>query len=82
MACSNAIKFVSKYVLAYNNGALSRVNIDDDDGTLADCESVLRPNPKLAVTYCNQGLAHNNSEEHENAIRSYTNSIDLGLNIK
>ena len=46
MACSNAIKFVSKYVLAYNNGALSRVNIDDNDGTLpiANKHFVLTPN--------------------------------------
>jgi tetratricopeptide (TPR) repeat protein len=76
-AYSEAIKYDSKYPIAYNNRGVAYFKTGDHDRAIADYTQAIRLNPKVASPYANRGRAYHAKGDNGHAIADYTKAISI-----
>jgi tetratricopeptide (TPR) repeat protein len=76
-AYSEAIRFDSKFPIAYNNRGVAYFKKGDQDHAIADYTEAIRFNPKVAAAYVNRGRAYAAKGDSDHAIADYTKAIRL-----
>jgi tetratricopeptide (TPR) repeat protein len=76
-AYSEAIKYDSRYPIAYNNRGVLYFKTGDNDNAIADYTEAIRLNPKVASPYANRGRAYHAKGDNDHAIDDYTKALRL-----
>jgi tetratricopeptide (TPR) repeat protein len=76
-AYSEAIKYDSRYPIAYNNRGVAYFKTGDNDRAIDDYSEAIRLNPKVASPYANRGRAYHAKGDNDHAIADYTKAIKL-----
>jgi tetratricopeptide (TPR) repeat protein len=76
-AYTEAIKYDSRYPIAYNNRGVAYFKSGDNDHAIADYTETIRLNPKVASPYANRGRAWRAKGDNDHAIADYTRAIKL-----
>jgi tetratricopeptide (TPR) repeat protein len=76
-AYSEAIKYDSKYPIAYNNRGVAYFKSGDNDRAITDYDAAIRLNPKVASAWFNRARAYCEKGDHDRAIADYTKAISL-----
>ena len=60
---------------AYSNRGAAKLSLEDDSGTLADCNKAIELNPDLADAYFFRGFAKSHFQDYRGAIADFTQII-------
>ncbi len=75
VGCFETPHLASDDLVAYWNRAVTRHDLGDKQGAIADYDQILKLNPNDAITYNYRGLVHYDNGDLERAIDDFTQSI-------
>ena len=72
--------FRQSAITGFNERAISKMNLKDYNGAIADYTKAIELNPNYALAYYNRGISKKDLEDNYGAIADYNKAIELDPN--